>query len=329
MTFSYPPRIKIAHLPTPMQKLKNFGSDLNGPEIYIKRDDLSGVALSGNKIRKLEFVLADAQAQHADILITCGGLQSNHARATAVAATQLGMKSFLVLRGDETAAIDGNYFLDHLVGADFKFITPEQYSNEVDEIMEGVAEQLRQQGHTPYIIPEGASNALGAIGYLAATEEILAQLKVLSLKLDAIVCATGSGGTYAGLLLGKKIFQQSYDVFGFNVCDDEAYFVNRIAGILENANARFNLKLSLTRNEIHIIDGYVGAGYALNRSEEIALIKAVASADGIILDPVYTGKAMYGLIDQIKSGRFKKGQKILFLHSGGIFGLFPKRSEFF
>ena len=328
MKFQYPSKIKLANLPTPIKKMEKYSQTIDGPEIYIKRDDLTGITLTGNKVRKLEFVVAEALEQNADVLITCGGIQSNHARATAVVAAQSGINSFLVLRGQQTADIDGNLFLDHLMGADVKFITAEDYRDHVDEIMEEAAENLRQQGYRPYIIPEGASNELGAVGYIAATEEIVSQLKAMNLKIDTIISATGSGGTYAGLLMGKRIFNQNYEVYGINVCDDEQYFINRISEILKKAQNRFKLNLNLSRADIKIIDGYVGEGYALCRPQEIETIKKVAQTEAIVLDPVYTGKAMLGLTDQIKKGRFIKGEKILFLHSGGIFGLFAYRGLF-
>jgi len=295
----------------------------------VKRDDLTGMALSGNKIRKLEFVIAEAQNQGADLLITCGGIQSNHARATAAAATKVGMKSYLVLRGQEGGEADGNLMLDFLVGAKVKYITPEDYSNRVGEIMAELADDLRREGFHPYIIPEGASDELGAIGYLAGSEEIISQLKELDLEIDYLLCAVGSGGTYAGLLLGQKLHQQRFQVLGVNVCDDEAYFVNKIAKISAQAIDRFHIDVQVQNDEIQIIDGYVGEGYALNRPEEIDFIKQVALVEGLILDPVYTGKAMFGLKDQIAKGRFQKDDKILFLHTGGLFGLFPKRNLFF
>ncbi len=328
MSFEYPPRLKIAQLPTPIHPLKRYSYGSDGPEIYLKRDDLTGIALTGNKIRKLEFVAAEAMHLGADMLITCGGVQSNHARATAIVAAQLGLKSYLVLRGKSTDAVDGNLFLDRLVDAQIRFITPEDYRNRVDEIMEEAAESLRSRGLRPYIIPEGASNELGAMGYAAATEEIITQLNDLQLRIDAIVCATGSGGTQAGLIIGKQLYRQSYEVYGVNVCDDEEYFIKRIHGILGKAVQRFGMDLKPDESSIHIIDGYVGEGYALNTQPEIELIENFARKEGIILDPVYTVKAFRGLLDQILKGRFRKSDNILFLHSGGIFGLFPKKELF-
>lgn len=329
MEFKFPPRIPLANLPTPIEKLARLSEQWGGAEIYVKRDDLTGMVLSGNKIRKLEFVIADALDQGADLLITCGGIQSNHARATAVAATKLGMKSYLVLRGQQGGEADGNLLLDFLVGAKIKYITPEDYSNCVDDIMAELAEELKKDGHHPYIIPEGASNELGAMGYFAATEEIKNQLIEMRLNIDYLICADGSGGTHSGLLLGQKFFKLGYQVLGFNVCDDEAYFVDKISRISKKAIERFNLKIDFKNEDIKILDGYVGEGYALNRQEEIDFIKQVAMTEGLILDPVYTGKALFGIRDQILKGRFKKGEKILFIHTGGLFGLFPKRGLFF
>ncbi len=328
MAFQYPRRLCLAHLPTPIERVPQLSQRWNGPEIYIKRDDLTGFALSGNKIRKLEFVIAAAQRQGADYLITCGGVQSNHARATAVAAARVGLSSYLVLRGAADGDLDGNLLLDHLVGAQIKYISADDYANRVEEIMAELAEELRRQGHRPYIIPEGASNELGAIGYIAATEEIAAQCQQLNLKFDYVVCAVGSGGTHAGLLLGQKLYHQPYQIVGFNVCDDAAYFVQKISRIAQLANQQFELNIEVEPREITIVDGYVGAGYALNRQEEIEFIREIAMATGIILDPVYTVKAFYGLKDQIAGGRFKKTDQILFLHTGGGFGLFPKRKLF-
>ncbi len=329
MSIKLPVKIKLANLPTPIEKLERLSEEWGGPEIYVKRDDLTGMALSGNKIRKLEFVIADAKAKGADLLITCGGIQSNHARATAVAATKLQMKSYIILRGEESKVKDGNVLLDLLVGTQIKYITPEQYATQVQEIMFDLADDFKKKGFSPYIIPEGASNDIGTLGYLAATEEIFGQLSNLKLEIDYVVCAIGSGGTYAGLLLGQKLYQQKYQVIGFNVCDDEEFFVNKINRIGNEAIQRFNYPTKLNKEDIRIIDGYVGKGYALNRPEEIEFIKDVALKEGLILDPVYTGKTMFGLRDQIVKGRFKKEEKVLFIHTGGLFGLFPKKELFF
>ncbi len=326
--FELPDRIPLANLPTRIEKLERITKLWGGPEIYVKRDDLTGMALSGNKIRKLEFVIADARKQRADLLITCGGVQSNHARATAIAAAKLGMACHLVLRGMPGTSPDGNLLLDLLVGARIKYISAEDYAEHVDEIMAELAVQLKKEGFHPYVIPEGASNELGCMGYVAAVAEIAQQMRLLNLKIDHIVCATGSGGTQAGLILGQKLFAPSCKVIGFNVCDDETFFVRKIHQIATRAIDRFSIPVSMAQDDIKIIDGYVGEGYGVNRPEEMQLIAELARIEGLILDPVYTAKAFFGLKDQIHKGRFSSKDKILFLHTGGLFGLFPKRELF-
>lgn len=328
MDFQLPPRISAAQLPTPIEKPERLNRQFPGHTIYIKRDDLTGCALSGNKIRKLEFLAADALKRKADTLITCGGIQSNHARATAVLAAKLGLKAHLVLRGKPEESSGGNLFLNRIVGADFSYVTPEEYRDEILEIMQGIADDLKQRGKKAYIIPEGASNALGSMGYLHAVREMMTQWQHKQLKIDLIVTAVGSGGTYAGLLLGKFLHQLDCEIIGFNVCDDEDYFVNKIFGIIEDVKSEQGLDLGIKKADILIQDGYVGEGYAQSRPAEIALIQKIAQENGLFLDPVYTGKAMFGLFDQLQQGAFQKYENILFLHTGGIYGLFPKEDLF-
>ena len=328
MAFDFPKSIDLAQLPTPIEKLERLSKIFEGPQIYIKRDDLTGVGMTGNKVRKLEFLLAEALQNKCDYVITCGGSQSNHARATAVAAAKVGLKSLLVLRSSMSAPLEGNLFIGRLVGAEFEYITPEEYMR-VDDVMLGLAEKLKAKGHKPYIIPEGGSNAVGSLGYLKATEELAHQIKSLKLRIDHIVVAVGSGGTYAGLLLGKFLYDLPAQIHGINICDDESYFVKKISGLLKDMQKRYKLALKIEQKDISIIDGYVGKGYGLSSQEEIDTIKKVARAEGVILDPVYTGKAMLGLSDQIRQGRFKANENILFIHTGGIFGLFPKKTLFF
>ncbi len=195
--------------------------------------------------------------------------------------------------------------------------------------MAEIAGKYEARGERAYIIPEGGSNEIGALGYLAAAEELHKQLQKAKLRPDALICAVGSGGTYAGLILGKFLFKWPFEVVGINICDDAAYFTQRIREIVQAARRRYDLDPAVDEVPITIQDGYVGKGYGLNRQEEIDTIKRVARLEGVILDPVYTGKAMYGLFDLIAQGRWQRGQKIVFLHTGGIFGLFPKTSLFF
>lgn len=328
----YPPRLDLARTPTPLQRLKRLEKKL-GVELYMKRDDLTGVGLSGNKIRKLEFVLADALAKGADTVLTCGGAQSNHARATAIAATMLGISSHLILRTPDPSnppRAEGNLLLDRLVGSEIVWITPEEYQRR-DEIFEHEAASLQKAGRKPYVIPEGASNALGAWGYIRAVEELADDLTKLPDGLDkaaTIINATGSGGTSAGLILGVRMLRLKARVVSINVCDDRDYFIRAIGEICENAIAEYRLELPFSREtDIEIIDGYVGRGYALSRPEEVTLIRDVARTEGVFLDPVYTAKAFFGMTQELSRDPHCFGDRIVFMLTGGIFELFPKAEE--
>jgi D-cysteine desulfhydrase len=332
MNIQFPARLPLAQLPTPLKPMQRLSEKMGVP-LYIKRDDLTGAALSGNKIRKLEFVLAEARAQKADVVLTCGGAQSNHCRATAVAAAQIGMGCRLILRTDDPAnppASDGNILLDQLSGAEIVWITPHEY-RQVDTVFQREGALLASQGYTPYVIPEGASNALGAWGYIGAALELHRDLSELPEALapeTSIVVATGSGGTAAGLILGAKLLNHFARVVSINVCDDEAYFRQKIGGICERAIERFNLDIPFDRKtDIHIIDGYVGRGYGLSRPEELGLIRDVARTEGIFLDPTYTGKAFHGMVNELEKDSKALGERIVFVHTGGLFGLFPKANE--
>ncbi|MBU3127938.1 D-cysteine desulfhydrase family protein [Clostridium sp. FP2] len=323
-----PEKIIFANLPTRIEKLERLSQKLGGPNIYIKRDDQTGTEVSGNKIRKLEFSVKEALNQGCDVLITCGGIQSNHCRATAAVASRLGMKSVLVLRGDSETELDGNLFIDKLLGAEIQFITPEQYKNSKAEIMEEIKAKLEKQGFKPYIIPEGASNGIGGFGYYNAMEEIICQEKEMGVHFDKIVLAVGSGGTHSGLLLASKTLEYTGEIYGINVCDDAQHFKNEIYKILQESMKYIDVNLHISKDEIHIMDGYVGRGYALSRPEELSFVHDFAKLEGIILDPVYTGKAMYGLVEEIKKGSFENCENILFIHTGGAFGLFPQKHLF-
>jgi D-cysteine desulfhydrase len=326
-TFPYPESVSLAHRPSRIEFLERLTRELNGPEIYIKRDDDTSCLLSGNKVRKLEFFLADALKKGADTLITCGGLQSNHARTTAIAAKRWGLDCHLILRGREVRIPDGNYLLDSLAGAKVTLVTKSEYLKR-DQIFDKLEKGLAREGKRPYSIPEGGSNGLGAIGYVKAMEEILDQTGEMGIEFDVIVTAVGSGGTYAGLWIGKKFFNIRGEVIGFNISATAQYFHDKIFQCARESEGLLRRDFHLSLEDIKIIDGYVGRGYAKSRPEEIALMNHIAQLEGILLDPVYTGKAMVGLVDQIKKGRFRKGQKILFIHTGGIFGLFPYREWF-
>ncbi len=308
-------RLTLAHLPTPVHCLPRL-SEWLGAEVWVKRDDLTGFGLSGNKVRKLDWLLADAQHKGADTVITTGGLQSNHCRATAVACRLLGMQPVLLLRGEAPSIADSNLLLDHLLSAELHYCTAEEYSLHRDARMLAIAEQVRKKGGTPYIIPEGGSNAIGSRGYIAAGREVLSQQPE---GFDACCVAVGSGGTLAGLAMGPDIGQ----TVGFAVCDDAAVFTEKVQSIATEAeHCGFDGKL---RDNWHVNDAYRGEAYGVASRDVWHVIATVARLEGLFLDPVYTGKAMLGLVEEVRAGRL--GGRVLFWHTGGGFGLFGRGHE--
>lgn len=321
-------KLRLGNFPTKIERLEKLSTMLK-ENIYIKRDDQTGTEISGNKIRKLEYSINEALNNDCDTLITCGGIQSNHARATVSAGIKLGLKSVLVLRSDEKPEMEGNYLIDKIMGADVRIISSEDYRERRQEIMEDIVKELELKGRKGYIIPEGASNGIGTFGYMACFKEILEQEKELGITFDTIVATVGSGGTFAGLYLGNKLTNSGKKIVGINICDTAEYFKDRVKSILEEVKTYIpDTKFEIEKDDMCIIDGYVGDGYALSRAEELEFICDFAEAEGIILDPVYTGKAMRGLYSEIKKGTFKESKNILFIHTGGLFGLFSKRNQF-
>ena len=321
----YPPSVELAVRPTPLHTLERLSERL-GVELLCKRDDLTGAALSGNKVRKLEFLIADACRRGCDGVITTGGQQSNHARATAVAAASVGLKCHLVLRTADPAdppPPGGNILLDRMVGATISWITPEQYAQR-DAIMASEAGRLERDGQGRYaVIPEGGSNALGALGYVRCVEELSEQL---GRRPATVICAVGSGGTLAGLLAGVRLLQLPYRVVGVCVCDDRAYFQQHVANILAEMADVYHVDVATPADQIEIWEDYVGRGYALSTDEELRLILDVARLEGLITDPVYSGKAMRALITELERGR-DLPQPVVFLHTGGVFGLFAAQEQ--
>ncbi len=322
MSLPYPPRVSLGCFPTRIEALGRLQLRSDGAPIWIKRDDLTGIDLTGNKVRKLEFLLADALQQQADIVITCGGIQSNHCRATAIAARKLGMDAVLFLRGEPPVSADGNVLLDRLVNACLVYISPEEYARRA-EFMRSEAARLTKQGRRPYVIPEGGSNALGAWGYVAMLEELVEQ--GFSKRIRHVLCATGSAGTLAGLHLGRRIFGLSMDIWGVAVCNDEAYFQDRVVEIAREFRDRFGVGDSLQAGDIRVVEGYVGPGYGKTYPRLLDLIRRVAAEEALFLDPVYTGKAFLAMSDLMMNGTIPPGEEVLFLHTGGIFSLFAYR----
>jgi D-cysteine desulfhydrase len=320
------PHIELARLPTPMVPLRRLSEQVGGPEIWLKRDDLTDTAASGNKLRKLEFTVAQALEEDATTLITCGGVQSNHCRATAIVAAQLGLKCHLVLRGEEPETTDGNLLLDTMVGARVTYTSKQQW-RDVDDTMAAIADQYRGNGEVPFCIPTGASDEIGLWGYIKAMQELIRDFSAAGINPDAIISATGSGGTLGGLLLGGALFDVGTTVTGFNVCDDEAYFVNKITADMQAWKARYRHPLSVDDISIRVIDGFVGPGYGVAEPHVFETIGLVARTEGIILDPVYTGKAFDAMLQEVRGGSLADASCLVFIHTGGIFGLFPQRES--
>lgn len=321
-------KVSLASLPTPIYRA-DFLSNYTNSSLYIKRDDYTGTEISGNKIRKLEYVFREVLDGGYDTVITTGGIQSNHCRATAAAAVSLGLKSVLLLKkNDDISKFNGNYLLDKLFGAEIYYCTEKEYSESRNEIMREIAASLKsEKGLKSYIIPEGASFGPGSLGYFEAMEEIINQEKEMGVEFDVIAVPTGSGGTYSGLYLANKYYNLKKKILGFAVCDSSQHFVDHIDKINHETLGFIEKSIDLRKDDIHIIDKYKGVGYAISTKEELEFIRFVSSGQGLVLDPVYTGKAMFGLCNEIKAGNIIAGN-VLFIHTGGIFGLFPKFDQF-
>ncbi|MCF7935278.1 MAG: D-cysteine desulfhydrase family protein [Synergistales bacterium] len=318
-------RIHLGRLPTPLHELTRLGAELGGPRIFAKRDDLTGMAISGNKIRKLEYVGKQARDGGATVLITCGGVQSNHCRATAAAAALLGMKSHLVLNGEKPSVPEGNNFLDFLFGAACTY-EPDAGLLDMEQRMESVAEGYRAKGEVPFVIPLGASDATGVLGYINAMEEMAQQCAHQGIKPDYVLAATGSGGTLAGMAAGLRYSGLAAEAVGMSVAFAASAVREKVDGLVEEVTAQWKIP-ELKDGHYSVYDGYIGAGYGATTDEQLVFIRRVAELEGIIVDPVYTGKALFGLRGEIRAGRFGPEDTVVFIHTGGAFGLFPYRRQ--
>lgn len=331
----FPSRIRLALLPTPFRSLDRVSEELGGPRIWLKCDDMTGALLSGNKVRKLEYVIAEAVENDADTLITCGGLQSNHCRATALAGAQLGLKVHLILRGDpEIQEWDGNLLLDQLAGAKVSIYSPKEYFARLPELFRFWESHYVAEGRKVHLIPTGASDATGLWGYIAASYELATDFETHHLTPGLVVCATGSGGTQAGLSLGFALQNHPVKILGMAVCDSEKYFFDKARSDIRDWERRFtgyvpDLASVKQHLAINTNDKYIGSGYAVAYPEVYQTIRWLAEKEGVVLDPVYTGKAFHGLVEEIRAGAFREMKDIVFIHTGGIYGLFPYRQDFF
>jgi D-cysteine desulfhydrase len=313
------PRIKFAHLPTPVEELPRLSSVLGGPRILIKRDDQTGLAFGGNKTRKLEFLLAEARAHNADTIITAGAVQSNHCRQTAAAAARFGLRCILVLFGDKPEQKSANLLLDELFDAEIVW-TDRAYR---DEVLQQTYAQVENQGRHPYLAPYGGSSPTGALGYVFAMEELVRQ----GFHPDWIVFASSSGGTQAGMLLGAKLFGYKGGLLGISIDEPHAVLQERCAELAIETSEKIGEPVGFTAEDVKVNSDYCAAGYGVVTGLERDAVKLFAKSEGILLDPVYTGRATGGMIDLIRRGFFNQGQTVLFWHTGGSPALFADKYQ--
>jgi len=317
------PRVPIAHLPTPLEEMPRLSEALGGPRLFVKRDDQTGLATGGNKARKLEFLVADALEKGADTIITAGAVQSNHARQTAAAAARCGLRSCLVLSGQSPDRWTGNLLLDELLGADIRWAGERDRA----QVMKEVAEEMTRLGRCPYVIPVGGSNPVGTAGYVEAMVELMAQLAERDLQLDRIVFPTGSGGTQAGMMVGAKALGFAGQIEGVSVSPAKDVLKARLEELVAEIAAFLGLDLSFASQDFIVHDDYLGEGYARMGPPEREAIRLAARTEGLLVDPVYTGRALAGLIDLIRRGVFGPDETVLFWHTGGAPALFAYADE--
>jgi len=326
------PRLSLGDYPTPIQELANLRKRLGGPRIFVKRDDVGGTGLGGNKLRKLEYALAEANELGATVIVTSGAVQSNHVRLTIACANRLGLGTSIVLRGEEPKAPTGNLLVDQILGPiEVCFVDPRGYASREKLIaateakVEEVASRLRRSGEVPYVIPNGCQAIHGALGYASCMLELTGQMHSRGLAPDVVVTACGTTSTQTGLILGSWLYAQGEArVIGISVSGESEALTDRIERQLAEAVDEFGLGLSIPRSAIVVLDDYVGPGYALPTDAMREAVILLARTEGILLDPVYTGKAMAGLIDLVRQGRFREDEVVVFVHTGGVPGLFAE-----
>jgi D-cysteine desulfhydrase family pyridoxal phosphate-dependent enzyme len=311
-------RLHFAHLPTPIEALPRLSEALGGPRLLIKRDDLTGLAFGGNKTRKLEFLIAEARDRGAKTLISGGALQSNHCRQTAAAAARFGFECILVLTGDEPQRPSANLLLDELFGAEIVYVADRK---DRDRIIQETYDRAAREQMKPYLVPYGGSNATGALGYAFAMKELIEQ----NANPGWIIFATSSGGTHAGLLLGQCMFEYKGRVLGISVDESEEWLKQNVSESASSTSEKFGKRIEFTPDEVLANANYCSAGYGVLAKQEREAIRLFATYEGILLDPVYTGRAAAGMIDLIRKGFFKKDETVLFLHTGGQPALFAEQ----
>lgn len=320
MNFKKMPRTKLGFFPTPLHALNRITQFFDGPQIYIKRDDLTGLAFGGNKTRKLEYLIADAIANGSDTVITGGAEQSNHCRQTAAAAAAAGLECHLVLGGKDPEKPKGNILIDKLLGVKIHWTGELRKGEKIPEI----ADELKIAGKRPYIIPYGGSNPIGVYGFIEAMHELKSQMDEMNLHFDHIVFASSSGGTHAGIVLGNEIHQTESNLIGIEIdkAEDESPYITRLLELLNQTSRVIGLNKYFVEQDIILKNEYLGDGYGVVGDLERKAIRLLAEKEGILVDPVYTGRAFGGLIDMLEKKIFSRNEKILFWHSGGTPSLF-------
>lgn len=318
-----PNRLPLAALPTPLVRLERLERELGTGQVWMKRDDLTGLELSGNKVRKLEYAAADAVACGCDTLVTEGTCQSNHCRATAAVCAKLGMRSVLLIRPEPPSEPQGNHLLDVLFGAEIRGYPRDEFEDNRDDIIGSVLADLDSEGRRPRWVPMGASEPIGCWGYIRAIAELADQLRHAGVTECDVVMPVSSGGTYAGSLLGTLLYELTdMKLWGVPVSDDVAYHTRAIADLCRRTIEQFGLPINFADSAMSFRDGYVGAGYAVPYVADIDAIRLLARTEGIVLDPVYTGKAFCSLLDGLRDGRFGQEHPVVFVHTGGVFSDF-------
>ncbi len=315
------PRVQLAFLPTPLKEASRLAAAIGGPSLWIKRDDLTGFGFGGNKIRGLEFLLADALAQGADTIVTGAAPQSNSVRATTAAAVHAGLAAVAAYSGTPPPQVEGNYRLVRMLGAQVRFNGDPNRAS-VDGFIETVAAELREQGRRPYVIPRGGANVPGTLGYVLAARELAEQCAAQGIAPDAIVLATGACGTHAGMLAGIHALGLPWRVEGFTVSRPVEEVQGRVYELAQAALDRLGFAASLSTREVIVHDGFIGPGYGIPTPEGAQAIRLAARCEGIFLDPTYTGKALAGLISYSRNGHFRHDETVIFLHTGGEPALF-------
>jgi D-cysteine desulfhydrase family pyridoxal phosphate-dependent enzyme len=334
-------RVELAHLPTPLDKLENLTETLERFDVFLKRDDMTGLAFGGNKARKLDFIIADALNQGADTLVTWGGVQSNWCRQVAAAAAQIGMKAVLVLFKSSASSSenDGNLLLDHMFAADVRIVEAGAIANmmelaSVQRFLDPIVDEVKQGGDVPYLLPIGGSLVEGSMGqpwgsvaYVNAFAELAEQASADDVRIDSVILATGSGSTQAGLLVGAKVFSPATRIIGITVYSSKQKMTEYVESIAKATIKQLDSSVELLDEDIIVFEEYLRDGYGIFNEDVGSALSLMAESEGVLLDPVYTGKAMVGMLDLMNKDYFADGENIVLLHSGGTPALFPYRGQ--